>query len=152
MAYLYHLKKGKSKYNTVEKKAVEVEVNLIFGLLHIISCIWMTDMKYDWLYIYSKTFPDFPFCREDRTKSGHILGDAQRRDHPDMQDNKNMSPAPFALLRLLTHTSMLYGAQNNPEVILFLRLLLFPFIYMQYIHYIAKSICSPSPNEQVSLL
>ncbi|XP_077086723.1 E3 ubiquitin-protein ligase rnf213-alpha [Siphateles boraxobius] len=51
----------------------------------------------------------------DRTKSGHILGDAQRRDHPDMQDTKNMSPAPFALLRLLTHMSMLLGAQNNPQ-------------------------------------
>ncbi|XP_073689267.1 E3 ubiquitin-protein ligase rnf213-alpha [Garra rufa] len=51
----------------------------------------------------------------DRTQSGHILGDAQRRDQPDMQDTKNMSPAPFALLRLLTHMSMLLGAQNNPQ-------------------------------------
>ncbi|XP_067280905.1 E3 ubiquitin-protein ligase rnf213-alpha isoform X2 [Pseudorasbora parva] len=54
----------------------------------------------------------------DRTKSGHILGDAQRRDHPDMQDTKNMSPAPFALLRLLTHMSMLLGAQNNPQSVM----------------------------------
>ncbi|KTG00734.1 hypothetical protein cypCar_00028017, partial [Cyprinus carpio] len=51
----------------------------------------------------------------DRTQSGHILGDAQRRDQPDMQDTKNMSPAPFALLRLLTHMSMLLGAQNNSQ-------------------------------------
>ncbi|KTF71742.1 hypothetical protein cypCar_00049524, partial [Cyprinus carpio] len=51
----------------------------------------------------------------DRTQSGHILGDAQRRDQPDMQDTKNMSPAPFAVLRLLTHMSMLLGAQNNPQ-------------------------------------
>ncbi|XDV14216.1 hypothetical protein PO909_002393 [Leuciscus waleckii] len=54
----------------------------------------------------------------DRTKSGHILGDAHRRDHPDMQDTKNMSPAPFALLRLLTHMSMLLGAQNNPQSVM----------------------------------
>ncbi|XP_016375895.1 E3 ubiquitin-protein ligase rnf213-alpha-like, partial [Sinocyclocheilus rhinocerous] len=51
----------------------------------------------------------------DRTQSGHILGDAQRRDQPDMQDTKNMSPAPFALLRLLTHMCMLLGAQNNTQ-------------------------------------
>ncbi|XP_059403390.1 E3 ubiquitin-protein ligase rnf213-alpha-like [Carassius carassius] len=54
----------------------------------------------------------------DRTKSGHILGDAQRRDQPDMQDTKNMSPAPFTLLRLLTHMSMLLGAQNNPQSVM----------------------------------
>ncbi|KAL1277475.1 hypothetical protein QQF64_024148 [Cirrhinus molitorella] len=53
--------------------------------------------------------------QRDRTQSGHILGDAQRRDQPDMQDTKNMSPAPFALLRVLTHMSMLLGAQNNPQ-------------------------------------
>ncbi|ROL47362.1 E3 ubiquitin-protein ligase rnf213-alpha [Anabarilius grahami] len=55
--------------------------------------------------------------RED-TESGHILGDAQRRDHPDMQDTKNMSPAPFALLRLFTHMSMLLGAGKNPQSVL----------------------------------
>ncbi|XP_026120794.1 E3 ubiquitin-protein ligase rnf213-alpha-like [Carassius auratus] len=54
----------------------------------------------------------------DRTQSGHILGDAQRRDQPDMQDTKNMSPAPFALLRLLTHLSMLLGAQNNTQSVM----------------------------------
>lgn len=54
----------------------------------------------------------------DRTQSGHILGDAQRRDLPDMQDTKNMSPAPFTLLRLLTHMSMLIGTQNNPQSII----------------------------------
>ncbi|XP_043084874.1 E3 ubiquitin-protein ligase rnf213-alpha-like isoform X2 [Puntigrus tetrazona] len=53
----------------------------------------------------------------DRTKSGHILGDAQRRDQPDMQDTKNMSPAPFALIRLLTHMSMLLGDRKDPQSI-----------------------------------
>ncbi|XP_073713018.1 E3 ubiquitin-protein ligase rnf213-alpha-like [Misgurnus anguillicaudatus] len=60
-----------------------------------------------------KTMP----IQRDRTKSGHILGDPQRCDHPDMQDTKNMSPAPFTLLRLLTHTSMMLGAENNPQSI-----------------------------------
>ncbi|XP_016115585.1 E3 ubiquitin-protein ligase rnf213-alpha-like, partial [Sinocyclocheilus grahami] len=54
----------------------------------------------------------------DRTQSGHILGDAHRRDQPDMQDTKNMSPAPFALLRLLTHTCMRLGAQNNTQSVM----------------------------------
>lgn len=62
-------------------------------------------------------------CRGDRTQSGHILGDSLRRDQPDMQDTKNMSPAPFALLRLLTHMSMLLGAQNNPQVLHFVFIL-----------------------------
>lgn len=53
----------------------------------------------------------------DRTKSGHILGDPHRRDQPDMQDTKNMSPAPFSLLRLLTHASMLLGTLRNNQAV-----------------------------------
>ncbi|KAK9962831.1 hypothetical protein ABG768_008181 [Culter alburnus] len=53
--------------------------------------------------------------QRDSTKSGHILGDAQRRDLPDMQDTKNMSPAPFALLRLFTHMAMLLGAGKKTQ-------------------------------------
>lgn len=55
-------------------------------------------------------------CREDRTQTGHILGDPQRRDQPDMQDTKSMSPAPFTLLRMLTHMAMLLGASKQPQV------------------------------------
>ncbi|XP_049324067.1 E3 ubiquitin-protein ligase rnf213-alpha isoform X2 [Astyanax mexicanus] len=51
----------------------------------------------------------------DRTQTGHILGDPGRRDQPDMQDTKNMSPAPFSLLRMLTHLAMLLGASNHPQ-------------------------------------
>ncbi|XP_047657054.1 E3 ubiquitin-protein ligase rnf213-alpha isoform X2 [Tachysurus fulvidraco] len=51
----------------------------------------------------------------DRTQTGHILGDPQRRDLPDMQDTKNMSPAPFTLLRMLTHMAMLLGASKQPQ-------------------------------------
>ncbi|KAL7850786.1 hypothetical protein SRHO_G00201350 [Serrasalmus rhombeus] len=51
----------------------------------------------------------------DRTQTGHILGDPHRRDQPDMQDTKNMSPAPFTLLRMLTHMAMLLGASNHPQ-------------------------------------
>ncbi|KAL2100664.1 hypothetical protein ACEWY4_002425 [Coilia grayii] len=53
----------------------------------------------------------------DRTRPGHILGDPARRDQPDMQDTKNMSPAPFSLVRLLTHAAMLLGATNNAQAL-----------------------------------
>ncbi|XP_076843194.1 E3 ubiquitin-protein ligase rnf213-alpha isoform X2 [Brachyhypopomus gauderio] len=51
----------------------------------------------------------------DRTQSGHILGDPQRRDQPDMQDTKNMSPAPFTTIRALTHMAMLLGSSRYPQ-------------------------------------
>ncbi|XP_045570405.1 E3 ubiquitin-protein ligase rnf213-alpha-like [Salmo salar] len=37
----------------------------------------------------------------DLTRTGHILGDPQRRDNPDTLDTKNMSLTPFILVRLL---------------------------------------------------
>ncbi|XP_030645560.1 E3 ubiquitin-protein ligase rnf213-alpha-like [Chanos chanos] len=54
----------------------------------------------------------------DRTQSGHILGDPSRRDNPDMHDTKNFSPAPFSLLRLLTHMAMLLGTSNHCQHII----------------------------------
>ncbi|KAJ8345993.1 hypothetical protein SKAU_G00301860 [Synaphobranchus kaupii] len=53
----------------------------------------------------------------DRTQRGHVLGDPSRRDMPDMLDTKSMSPAPFTLVRLLTHMTMLIGASEHPQVI-----------------------------------
>ncbi|XP_069050628.1 E3 ubiquitin-protein ligase rnf213-alpha isoform X2 [Lepisosteus oculatus] len=53
----------------------------------------------------------------DRTQTGHVLGDARRRDNPDMLDTKSMSPAPFILIRLLTHLAMLLGASRDPRSI-----------------------------------
>ncbi|XP_061079146.1 E3 ubiquitin-protein ligase rnf213-alpha [Conger conger] len=53
----------------------------------------------------------------DRTRRGHFLGDPSRRDLPDMLDTKSMSPAPFTLVRLLTHMTMLIGASTHPQVI-----------------------------------
>nr|XP_023992641.1 E3 ubiquitin-protein ligase rnf213-alpha-like [Salvelinus alpinus] len=53
----------------------------------------------------------------DSTETGHVLGDPGRRDHPDMQDTKNMSSVPFNLVRLLTHIAMLLGARSNPQAI-----------------------------------
>ncbi|XP_010872579.2 E3 ubiquitin-protein ligase rnf213-alpha isoform X2 [Esox lucius] len=53
----------------------------------------------------------------DRTQTGHILGDHKRRDNPDMQDTKNMSPLPFNLVRLLTHMAMVLGASSQPQLI-----------------------------------
>ncbi|XP_055725706.1 E3 ubiquitin-protein ligase rnf213-alpha-like [Salvelinus fontinalis] len=55
--------------------------------------------------------------RGDLTRTGHILGDPQRRDNPDSQDTKNMSLAPFTLVRLLTHLAMLLGASEHPQSI-----------------------------------
>nr|XP_029504462.1 E3 ubiquitin-protein ligase rnf213-alpha-like [Oncorhynchus nerka] len=54
--------------------------------------------------------------QDDRTQTGHILGEPRRRDNLDMQDTKNMSPVPFNLLRLITHMAMLLGASSNPQV------------------------------------
>uniref|UniRef100_A0A3P8YEE8 RING-type E3 ubiquitin transferase n=1 Tax=Esox lucius TaxID=8010 RepID=A0A3P8YEE8_ESOLU len=58
-----------------------------------------------------------PLYRGDRTQTGHILGDHKRRDNPDMQDTKNMSPLPFNLVRLLTHMAMVLGASSQPQLI-----------------------------------
>ncbi|XP_036409284.1 E3 ubiquitin-protein ligase rnf213-alpha isoform X2 [Megalops cyprinoides] len=49
----------------------------------------------------------------DRTQTGHVLGDPGRRDNPDMLDTKNMSPAPFTLVRLVTHMAMLLGTSDH---------------------------------------
>ncbi|CAB1315530.1 unnamed protein product [Coregonus sp. 'balchen'] len=35
------------------------------------------------------------YCKGDLTRTGHILGDPQRRDNPDSLDTKNMSLTPF---------------------------------------------------------
>uniref|UniRef100_A0AAY5KR03 RING-type E3 ubiquitin transferase n=1 Tax=Esox lucius TaxID=8010 RepID=A0AAY5KR03_ESOLU len=56
--------------------------------------------------------------RGDLTKTGHILGDPQRRENPDTLDTKNMSLTPFILVRLLTHLAMLRGASEQPEQII----------------------------------
>ncbi|GAA6104753.1 E3 ubiquitin-protein ligase rnf213-alpha-like isoform X4 [Tachysurus ichikawai] len=53
----------------------------------------------------------------DRTQSGHILGDPQRRDNPDALDTKNMSLTPFTLVRMMTHLAMLLGALDEPQCI-----------------------------------
>ncbi|XP_036840034.1 E3 ubiquitin-protein ligase rnf213-alpha-like isoform X4 [Oncorhynchus mykiss] len=53
--------------------------------------------------------------RGDLTRTGHILGEPQRRDNPDSQDTKNMSLTPFTLVRLLTHLAMLLGASEHPQ-------------------------------------
>ncbi|KAM6050451.1 E3 ubiquitin-protein ligase RNF213 isoform 2-T2 [Chlamydotis macqueenii] len=52
--------------------------------------------------------------REDRTQTGHILGDAQHRKTMGVSD-RAMSPAVFVLIRLLTHLAMLLGAIKDPQ-------------------------------------
>ncbi|XP_053495453.1 E3 ubiquitin-protein ligase rnf213-alpha [Ictalurus furcatus] len=53
----------------------------------------------------------------DRTQTGHILGDPQRRDNPDALDTKGLSLTPFTLLRMMTHLAMLLGASEQPQYI-----------------------------------
>ncbi|KAK4812085.1 hypothetical protein QYF61_026917 [Mycteria americana] len=51
---------------------------------------------------------------EDRTQTGHILGDAQHRRTMGVSD-RAMSPVVFVLIRLLTHLTMLLGATKDPQ-------------------------------------
>ncbi|XP_061567180.1 E3 ubiquitin-protein ligase rnf213-alpha-like [Cololabis saira] len=53
----------------------------------------------------------------DRTQSGHILGEPQRRDNPDMLDTKSISPVPFTVIRMLTHMAMLLGTCSHLQFI-----------------------------------
>ncbi|XP_069105330.1 E3 ubiquitin-protein ligase rnf213-alpha-like [Argopecten irradians] len=52
----------------------------------------------------------------DQTKPGHILGRADQRTDVVVGERK-MNPVSCAILRLLTHVSMLLGANENPPVI-----------------------------------
>uniref|UniRef100_A0A8C0FV13 Ring finger protein 213 n=1 Tax=Bubo bubo TaxID=30461 RepID=A0A8C0FV13_BUBBB len=54
------------------------------------------------------------FRNEDRTQTGHILGDAQHRKTTGVSD-RAMSPVVFVLIRLLTHLTMLLGATKDPQ-------------------------------------
>ncbi|XP_035510465.1 E3 ubiquitin-protein ligase rnf213-alpha [Morone saxatilis] len=53
----------------------------------------------------------------DRTQTGHILGNPNRRDNPDMLDTKSISPVPFTVVRMLTHMAMLLGACSHLQSI-----------------------------------
>ncbi|XP_077411767.1 E3 ubiquitin-protein ligase rnf213-alpha-like isoform X2 [Vanacampus margaritifer] len=52
---------------------------------------------------------------QDRTQTGHILGDPDRRDNADMLDTKHLSTLPFTLIRMLTHLAMLIGAAGHSQ-------------------------------------
>ncbi|XP_060883381.1 E3 ubiquitin-protein ligase rnf213-alpha isoform X2 [Labrus mixtus] len=53
----------------------------------------------------------------DRTQTGHILGDPNRRDNPAMLDTKGISPVPFTIVRMLTHMAMLLGTCSHLQSI-----------------------------------
>ncbi|XP_008284914.1 E3 ubiquitin-protein ligase RNF213-like [Stegastes partitus] len=55
--------------------------------------------------------------QQDRTRPGHILGDPKRRNNPDALNTKNMSLAPFTLVRLVTHLAMLLGASEKSQFV-----------------------------------
>ncbi|XP_068511209.1 E3 ubiquitin-protein ligase RNF213 [Anas acuta] len=52
---------------------------------------------------------------EDRTQTGHILGDAQHRKEMVEVSDRPMSQVVFILIRLLTHLAMLLGATKDPQ-------------------------------------
>ncbi|XP_072339649.1 E3 ubiquitin-protein ligase rnf213-alpha-like isoform X3 [Scyliorhinus torazame] len=52
----------------------------------------------------------------DQTQTGHILGQASRRDQVVAPD-RQMAPVAFLLLRGLTHVSMMLGAVHHRQVI-----------------------------------
>uniref|UniRef100_A0A803VP92 RING-type E3 ubiquitin transferase n=1 Tax=Ficedula albicollis TaxID=59894 RepID=A0A803VP92_FICAL len=52
--------------------------------------------------------------QEDRTQTGHILGDVEHRRTLGMSD-RGVPPGVFVLLRLLTHLAMLLGASRDPQ-------------------------------------
>ncbi|NWU70212.1 RN213 ligase, partial [Pterocles burchelli] len=51
---------------------------------------------------------------EDRTQTGHVLGDAQHRTAMGVSD-RGMSPVVFVLIRAVTHLTMLLGATKDPQ-------------------------------------
>ncbi|TNN72678.1 E3 ubiquitin-protein ligase rnf213-alpha [Liparis tanakae] len=53
----------------------------------------------------------------DRTQTGHILGNPNRRDNPDTLDTKGSSLVPFTIVRMLTHMAMWLGACSHPQFI-----------------------------------
>ncbi|MBN3286120.1 RN213 ligase, partial [Polyodon spathula] len=53
----------------------------------------------------------------DRTQSGHVLGDPQKRDSAARLDTRDISSVPFILIRFLTHMAMLLGAAQDPQSI-----------------------------------
>uniref|UniRef100_A0A8B9ME63 RING-type E3 ubiquitin transferase n=1 Tax=Accipiter nisus TaxID=211598 RepID=A0A8B9ME63_9AVES len=72
-----------------------------------ISCVFFVKEKKP-LYILSNR------SNEDRTQTGHILGDVQHRKTMGVSD-RAMSPVVFVLIRLLTHLTMLLGATKDPQ-------------------------------------
>uniref|UniRef100_A0A3Q3NQ34 RING-type E3 ubiquitin transferase n=1 Tax=Labrus bergylta TaxID=56723 RepID=A0A3Q3NQ34_9LABR len=61
--------------------------------------------------------PGFRKTQLDQTRPGHILGDPEQRNNPNALDTKNMSLAPFTLVRLVTHLPMLLGASEKPQFV-----------------------------------
>ncbi|XP_039201899.1 E3 ubiquitin-protein ligase RNF213-like isoform X2 [Crotalus tigris] len=54
---------------------------------------------------------------QDRTQTGHILGDPRKRD-PVITPERELSPAALILIRLLTHLALLLGASNDAQSVL----------------------------------
>lgn len=55
-------------------------------------------------------------CREDRTKTGHALGEPGSRS-TNAEPQRDMSPIVCSFLRIIMHSAMVMGAARNPQVI-----------------------------------
>lgn len=95
---------------------------LITGLWR--DFIWLTWGKSLLIYLDKSVYFSLYFLmgltvshRGDRTETGHVLGDPNRRDNADMLDTKNLSPVPFTVIRMLTHMALLLGVRSHHQVI-----------------------------------
>ncbi|KAG2461061.1 R213A ligase, partial [Polypterus senegalus] len=50
---------------------------------------------------------------DDRTQTGHVLGDPQNRLNAAVTDTRELSSGQFILLRILTHVSMMLGVSQD---------------------------------------
>lgn len=71
-------------------------------------CLWGLGLPLPFLLVHSRD-------NSDRTQTGHVLGDPQHREATTVPD-RELSPAAFILIRLLTHLAMLWGAAQHPKV------------------------------------
>lgn len=68
------------------------------------------------LSIFTPSFLFLSSNAEDRTQTGHVLGDPQPGG-AEVASDRGLSPVVFILSRLLTHLAMLVGATRDPQVL-----------------------------------
>uniref|UniRef100_A0A7M4G2W3 RING-type E3 ubiquitin transferase n=1 Tax=Crocodylus porosus TaxID=8502 RepID=A0A7M4G2W3_CROPO len=61
-----------------------------------------------------KSLQGFQIIQTDRTQTGHVLGDPQKRDVLGVSE-RALSPVVCLVIRLLMHSAMLLGATKDPQ-------------------------------------